>query len=103
MTNVRIPPIADLETAIRLYYSKIELYTDDVKELFPSVKGKSTIAKLKRKAREKMVENGKLSYNANAVNTETAYEAWGLNIKDITSRYEMLKRFKITEIGQRKQ
>lgn len=97
MVNVRIPPIANLETAIRLYYSKVELSSEDVQQLFPSVKGKNTITKLKRKARELMVEENKLSYNANAVNTEVAFKAWGLNIGDLTARYETLKRFKIAE------
>lgn len=97
MTNVRIPPIASLETAIRLYYSKVELSTEDVKELFPSVKGKDTISRLKRKAREVMIEDGKLSYNALAVNTEAAFKAWGIDIDDIVKRYETLKKFKINE------
>ena len=50
MVNVRTPQIADLETAIRIYYEKLELQNDDVKELFPAVKGRATITKLKRKA-----------------------------------------------------
>lgn len=99
MVNVRIPPIANLETAIRLYYSKVELSSEDVQELFPSVKGKNTITKLKRKARELMVEDNKLVYNAHSVNTESAFKAWGLDIADLEARYETLKKFKIAEKG----
>ena len=97
MVNVRTPQIADLETAIRIYYGKLELQNDDVKELFPAVKGRATITKLKRKARDYMIEHDILSYNAQAVNTEAAYAAWGLDIKDLENRYNKLQKFKLLQ------
>lgn len=95
MTNVRTPPLSDVETAIKIYYSKIELHNEDVKELFPTVKSKATITRLKKKAREIMAENNILSYNAQAVNTQAAFMAWGLDIKDLETRYNKLKKFEL--------
>lgn len=87
--GVRIPQIADLATAIRLYYSRLELMNPDIKLLFPGISA-STVAKLKKKAHEVMDEQKIPSYNALAVNTKAAYEAWGLPIKDLEERYQRL-------------
>lgn len=94
MTRVRIPAIADLATAIRLYYSKLELSNADIRELFPET-GKSTILKLKKKAQEYMTEKGTLAYGGYSVNTRDAYSAWGLDIADIEKRYEKLKKLEM--------
>lgn len=92
MVRVHIPSIADLKTAIRIYYTKLELNCTDIRELFPSA-SKSTVTKLKNKARERMVEDGVLTYGTYSVNTKAAYKAWGLDIADIEKRYERLKKF----------
>lgn len=91
MVRVHIPSIADLKTAIRIYYTKIELDCADIHELFPSA-SKSTVTKLKNKARELMTEKGVLTYGTYSVNTKTAFKAWGLDISDIEKRYEKLKK-----------
>ncbi len=89
--RVRIPQISSIETALRLYYSKIELSTTDVKNLFGGVS--DTVAwKLKKKAKELMTERGTTIWNARNVNTEVAYESWGLNIADLERRQEKLKK-----------
>ena len=94
MVNVRTPQIADLETAIQIYYGKIMLFNDDVSTLFPSVKSRGTITKLKRKAREYMTEHGIMPINAQAVNTEAAFAAWGIDIQDLLNRQNKLKEMK---------
>lgn len=88
--NVRIPPITSLKTAIELYYSRTELGNADIKKLFGE-HSSSTIARIKRKARQKMIEKNVQSWNANRVNTEAAFEAWGLNITDLERRYKKLQ------------
>lgn len=94
MVRVHIPQIADLATAIRIYYSRLELNNTDIKELFPTA-CPGTILKLKRKAQELMTENGVLTYGTYSVNTKTAYVAWGLDITDIEKRYEKLKKLEM--------
>ena len=78
--SVRIPQVTSLETAIRLYYERTELSNTDIRELFGNL-GHSTVTRLKQKARELMQERGTPVWNAQRVNTEVAFEAWGLDIK----------------------
>ena len=44
--NVRVPQITSLETAIRLYYERIELSNSDIRELFGKL-APATIKSLK--------------------------------------------------------
>lgn len=91
--NVRIPQITDLGAAIQLYYERLELSNADIELLFGS-HSSTTIAGLKSMAREKMRENNIPCWNAQRVNTEAAYSAWGLSIDDLERRYMKLKQFK---------
>ena len=79
--TVRIPQITSLETAIRLYYERSELSTPDIRQLFGPL-ANDTVSRLKRKARE---------YDATRVNTEIAYEAWGLDITKLEYRLNKLR------------
>lgn len=88
--NVRIPPITSLKTAIELYYSRTELGNADIEELFGK-HSTATVSRLKRKARQKMAELNIPSWNGNRVNTEAAFESWGLNITDLERRYKKLQ------------
>ncbi|MCM1168144.1 MAG: hypothetical protein NC401_19340 [Ruminococcus sp.] len=91
MKSLRIPQITSLEIAIRLYYERTELTNTDIEMLFGK-HSSSTIARLKKLAKEKMRENNVPCWNEQRVNTEAAYEAWGLSIKDLERRYEKLKQ-----------
>ena len=94
MVRVRIPRIVDMKTALRVYYSNEVLCNKDIVELFGRMSG-ATIVKLKSKAREYMDEHGITSHNANAVNTDAAFAAWGLDIDDIERRYNKLKKLEL--------
>ncbi len=88
--NVRIPQVTSLETAIRLYYEHTELSNTDIKMLFGHL-ANSTVGKLKCKARELMQERNTPVWNPQRVNTEVAYEAWGLDIAKMEYRFKKLK------------
>lgn len=92
--NVRIPAVTSLQTAIRLYYERTELSNDDIRELFGR-HSSTTIAKLKNIARNEMTERNTPVWNANCINTEVAYAAWGLSIEDLEKRLKKLKELKI--------
>ena len=79
-----IPRITDLKMAIQLYYSRIELTNTDIKSLF-GIKGHNVVNRLKNKAIEKMEEKKCPSWDAKTVNTECAFEAWGMNISNTTT------------------
>ncbi len=89
MANV--PQITSLPTAIRLYYERIELNNPQIRELFGNI-GSARIASLKKAALNQMAEDSCSCWSAYGVNTQCAYKAWGLEIKDLEHRYEKLKK-----------
>lgn len=93
---VRVPQIVDISTAIRLYYTRIELSNSDIRELFGSI-GSSRIVQLKNLAKKRMIERNRPYYNAMYVNTEDAFEAWGLDIGELERRYAKLRKMGLME------
>ena len=92
--KIRVPQIKSLETAIRIYYERIELRNGDIREIFGSL-GSKTICGLKQAAKDRMKENDIPSWDAKAVNTEAAFEAWGLDIDDLEKRLNKLKKLNL--------
>ncbi len=90
-TNVRVPQITSVKTAIRLFYEKIEIGNQDILTLFGKMGGRKILL-LKRAAKEQMDEDEVPNMNALYVNTKSAYKAWGLDIKDLKERYRELKK-----------
>lgn len=90
----------DIGLAIELYYSNMDLSNSDIKRLF-CVTGHETVAKLKKMAREEMVRCGITPWNPRSVDTKCAYRAWGLDIKDLETRYDKLMqhREKMVSLG----
>ena len=82
--------IASIEKAIELYYTKINLSSDDVSELFGGI-ASGTVCKLKKLARVEMKNCGLPIWDSKHVNTEAAYRAWGIQIADLEKRYKKLK------------
>ncbi len=80
----------DIKKAVQIYYAKPEIFTDDIVELF-SV-GKSTAQKMKNHVRDVMAEKGVKVWLPHSVNTEVAFEVWGLNITDLETRLKKLQR-----------
>lgn len=89
--NVRIPQVADVDTAIRLYYSKTEIGNADIKKLFGNL-GQARISKLKQLVISEMRERDTVRYNALCVNTEVAYDVWGINIDRLTAGRKKLQQ-----------
>ncbi len=95
--NVRIPSIASIETAIRIFYEYPELGSEEIQELFGHV-ATGTVTKLKRLANDKSAQKGTPVFNVRRVNTDDAYEAWGLDIAKLEARYSRL-----VKLGLRKE
>lgn len=89
--RVRIPQITSIETAVKLYYSRLALSNKDIEVLFGKL-GKATVARLKDLAREQMITDDVKAWNALNVNTPSAYKAWGLDIAELERRNEKLKQ-----------
>ncbi len=83
--------IKDVGVAVRLYYANVELTNSDIQKLF-GMSSSSTVASMKKKVLEVMAERGVPRYNPHAVNTDIAYEVWGLDIADLEKRYKKLQK-----------
>lgn len=77
--SVNVPTTVNIDTAVTLYYAKTEITTRDICAIFGCCK--TTANLLKKQAREVQDRDGTPFYNARAVNVETAFQAWGLDIK----------------------
>lgn len=84
--RVRIPPVASVGTAIKLFYSFPLFSSTNIKELFGC--SDSTAWKLKQKAFEHQKKNGVPVYNALLVDTQSAFESWGLDISTLETMYK---------------
>lgn len=92
---IKRPNVGNLDAAVRLYYEKFELSSDDIKQIF-GAKSSSSVARLKKLAREAAVKAGRMPWDAHCVPTDVAYEAWGLEIADLEKR--RAKLMKICEV-----
>ena len=81
---------ADISKAVELYYSRAQLDSDDVSDLFGGV-SRSTVCHLKQKARNLMKEKGLPIWDSKHVETKAAFEAWGLDIEDLEKRFKKLR------------
>ena len=90
--SVRIPQAADVAYAVRLFYEKTELSTTDVINLFGGI-SRGRAGKLKELVREVMHERNTINYNPLYVNTEVAYEVWGIDIDKLERRYAKLQKY----------
>lgn len=95
-SNVRVPQVASIGKAIELYYSKTELSNADITELFGKL-SRATISRLKQRVREEMVKRNTPIWNSTYINTQIAYEMWGLNIEDLEKRFDKLKKLSLVE------
>lgn len=83
----------DIETAVKMYYSKIEIGTKDIRELFGV--GATCATDMKKKVREEMAKRGVRNYYPNSIKTDIAFEVWGLDIEELERRLKALRRLKL--------
>lgn len=93
--GTRVPQVAGLEEAVRMYYERIELSTGDIRVLFAC--SQPTATRLKAIAKKKMDEDNVPCWNARNVNTEAAYAAWGLEIESLEKRLKRLRQLKMAQ------
>ena len=92
MTNeVRVPPIVSVEAAVKVYWSYPEMGNAEMRMLFGN-RSPSKFALLKKKAFTFMKEQDMFSTSSVRVNTDAAFQAWGLDIDDLMKRYAKLQK-----------
>lgn len=83
--------IKDLETTVRLYYERLELSNSDIRAIFGNISS-ATVVRLKNQAREQMITDKSPIWNAQNVNTVSAYKAWHLDIDELEKRLLKLRK-----------
>lgn len=96
-TRVNVPQVADLEIAVRLFYTRNELSTSDICNIFGC--STTTARRLKARGREQMQKDDVPTWNEQCVNTESAFRAWGLDINKIKRNLEQLRRLNLIGEG----
>ncbi len=82
----------NLEVALRLYYERLELSGDDIREIFGKKISPSTVTKLKNRAKKQMAEDHSQIWDARNVNTVSAFKAWGLDPVELEKRLTKLRK-----------
>lgn len=96
--RVNIPQVADIVTALEIYYSKLTLTGEDIQTLFARPDGRrlssATVAKLRQLAEADRVDREIPSRNPRHVNTDSAFKAWGLDVDEMERRFAHLKKIR---------
>ena len=87
--------LADAATCVRIYVENQEIGSKEIRELFGPI-GSSTIARLKKDALKLMAEKKVIRFASHKVNTEAAFEAWGIDIVDLKRRFKELQKLKLS-------
>ncbi len=92
---VRVPMIVSVERAVWIYNNCPYMGNREIEALFGKMSS-STRVKLKGMVKDEMDERGLICYNETTVNTDVAFEVWGLNIADLERRYAKLRKYGMT-------
>lgn len=87
---MKFKQIADIETAIRIYYQYPEIDNNQMRELFGKISS-STAARYKKAVKEEQINRNVKTMCIDSVNTEVAYDVWGIDIVDLERRLKKLK------------
>ena len=87
---MKVKQIADIETAIRIYYQYPEIDNNQIRELFGSISS-GTQARYKKAVRDEQINRNVKTMCIDAVNTEVAYDVWGIDVADLERRLKKLK------------
>lgn len=77
---MRTRAITNIDTALRIYYEKDELDNKDIKELFNGLSDSKAVA-MKKEVLKEMAERKIPQFRKHTVNTDVAYELWGIDIE----------------------
>lgn len=88
----------NVKEAVKIYYSKIEIGSSEIKQIF-SVSS-TTATKLKKAVKVQMaMENKKPMFSGNVL-VKTAFDVWGLDIKELERMYNKSIALGLEETNQ---
>ncbi len=81
MDNITVPRVSSIRTAVEIYYTYNDLSTKDVMRLFDCSSTKAR--QLKKPVQALMRERKIMQKTECCIDTETAFEAWGIDIASL--------------------
>lgn len=81
----------NMEAAIELYYSTTELSNSDIRKIF-GINSTTSVQKYKKSALAEMAKRNAQTWEAAHVDTECAFSAWGIDIKNLEARMSRLRK-----------
>jgi len=94
LTRISVPQITSIDNALMIYYNNREIGNKEIKILFGNLSS-ATVSRLKKAARDKMIEADTLSYGMHKINTHIAFNAWGIDVPDLESRRKKLRELNL--------
>jgi hypothetical protein len=90
--SIRVPVIVSVERAVWIYNNCPYMGNNEIEQLFGKMSSQKRV-KMKNIVFDEMDERGMTRYNNTTVNTDVAFEVWGLNIADLERRYSKLRKY----------
>ncbi len=87
---MKAKPITSIDTALYIYYAYPEIGNKEIKKLF-GLKDNSTVTRYKKAVQEVQAERNVKTSQMYTVNTDVAYEVWGIDVKSLEHRRKRLK------------
>jgi hypothetical protein len=91
---MNIPQITSIDNALKIYYTHPEMGNSEITSLFGRLSS-ATVSKLKKLAKKEMDKREIYSYGLHKVNTNAAYDAWGIDVADLEKRRKKLQALKL--------
>ena len=86
----------DIKKALELYYTKTEISSADIRDLFGCCP--STATKLKTDVKKAMAQEEIRTWLPNNVDIETAYKVWHIDINELEKKLAKLNKLKNAQV-----
>lgn len=80
----------NMEKCLKVYYQNQEIGNADIREMFNVSGSKASL--MKTEVMKKQAEKGIRFFNSCLINTDFAFEYWGLNVADMERRITKLRK-----------
>lgn len=88
---MKVKRIVDIDTALYIYYLYPEIGNKEIKELFGGL-GSAALTKYKKAVQEEQIKQDVKTSQLHTINTEVAYEVWGIDVAELEKRRDKLKK-----------
>lgn len=88
---MKVKRIADIDTALYIYYRYPEISNKEIKELFGGL-GSAALTKYKKAVQGEQIKQNVKTSQLYTINTEVAYKVWGIDVAELEKRRDKLKK-----------